>query len=99
MIRAKEGVMAVLMRKKPVELKFYAPQAKRVSLAGNFNNWDTKMFTAKKDSKGSWAVKVSLKPGKYEYKFFVDGAWINDPHCHACVANSFGTQNCTLEVK
>ncbi|MBI3991287.1 MAG: glycoside hydrolase family 13, partial [Candidatus Omnitrophica bacterium] len=54
---------------------------------------------AKKDSKGNWTAKVSLKPGKYEYKFFVDGSWLNDPHCNSCVANAFGTQNCTVEIK
>ncbi len=91
--------MAVLARKKPVELKFYAPQAKRVSLAGSFNNWDTKLLGARKDSKGNWTVKVNLKPGRYEYKFFVDGSWLNDPHCNSCVSNAFGTQNCTIEIK
>lgn len=91
--------MAALARLKPVQFKFYAPQAKRVHLAGSFNNWDTKALSAKKDSKGNWSAKVSLKPGKYEYKFFVDGSWLNDPHCTSCIGNSFGTQNCTLEVK
>lgn len=84
---------------KPVEFKFYAPQAKKVSLAGSFNNWDTSAYSAKKDSKGNWAAKIGLKPGKYEYKFFVDGAWVNDPRCTSCVANSFGSQNCVVSVK
>ncbi|HLD82990.1 MAG TPA: glycogen-binding domain-containing protein [Candidatus Omnitrophota bacterium] len=91
--------MAALTRSKPIELKLYAPQAKRVNLAGNFNDWNTRMFAAKKDSKGNWTAKVSLKPGRYEYKFFVDGSWLNDPHCTSCVANTFGTKNCTVEVK
>jgi 1,4-alpha-glucan branching enzyme len=91
--------MAALLKSKPVEFKFYAPQAKRVSLAGSFNNWDTKALTAKKDSKGNWIVKASLKPGRHEYKFFVDGSWANDPRCNCCITNSFGTQNCTLEIK
>lgn len=91
--------MAAITRVKPIEFKLYAPQAKRVNLAGNFNNWDTRMLAAKKDSKGNWAAKVNLKPGRYEYKFFVDGSWINDPHCTSCVANSFGTQNCIVEIK
>ncbi|MDD4939560.1 MAG: glycogen-binding domain-containing protein [Candidatus Omnitrophica bacterium] len=91
--------MAVLIKSKPTEFKFYAPQAKRVHLAGSFNNWDTKMLSAKKDTKGNWKVKVNLKPGKYEYKFLVDGSWINDPHCGSCVSNSFGTQNCTIVIK
>lgn len=84
---------------KPMEFKLYAPQAKRVSLAGSFNSWDTKAFSAKKDSKGNWLVKVSLKPGKYEYKFFVDGSWLNDPHSTSSVVNAFGTQNSIVEIK
>ena len=84
---------------KPTEFKLYAPQAKKVSLAGSFNSWDTKVLKAKKDSRGSWEVKVSLKPGKHEYKFFVDGSWLNDPRCTSCVVNSFGTQNCIVEVR
>lgn len=84
---------------KPTAFRLYAPQARRVSLAGSFNNWDIKTFSAKKDSKGNWAAKVSLKPGRYEYKFFVDGAWLNDPSCTACVPNAFGSHNCVVEVK
>lgn len=84
---------------KPAEFRFYAPQAKRVSLAGSFNNWDTKALSAKKDSKGNWAMKVNLKPGRYEYKFFVDGTWLNDPRCTKSVPNTFGSQNSVIEIK
>lgn len=84
---------------RPTEFKFYAPQAKRVSLAGTFNNWDTRRLSAKKDSKGNWAVKVNLRPGRYEYKFFVDGSWLNDPRCTSCIPNALGSQNCLIEVK
>ena len=91
--------MGRLLSSKPAEFKFFAPQAKKVNLAGSFNNWNTKVLAAKKDSKGNWAVKVNLKPGRHEYKFLVDGRWLNDPHCNSCVINTFGTQNCTMEVK
>ena len=91
--------MARLMGSKAVEFKFYSPQARRVSLAGTFNNWDTKALSAKRDSRGNWAVKVNLKPGRHEYKFVVDGSWLNDPRCTSCVTNSLGTQNCVVEVK
>ena len=91
--------MAIVTRAKPTEFKLYAPGARQVSLAGSFNSWNTKTLSAKKDSRGNWAAKVNLKPGRHEYKFFVDGSWLNDPHCTSCIANSFGTQNCTLEVK
>jgi 1,4-alpha-glucan branching enzyme len=91
--------MARMMLSRPTVFRFYAPQAKNVSLAGNFNSWNTKALTAKKDSKGNWTVKANLKPGRYEYKFFVDGSWLNDPRCTTYVGNTFGTQNCVIDVK
>lgn len=91
--------MLTTTRTKPVEFKLYAPQAKRVSLAGSFNKWDTQALTARKDSRGNWKVKVNLRPGRYEYKFLVDGSWVNDPKCTGCVPNTFGSQNCVLEIK
>jgi len=84
---------------KPIEFKLYAPQAKKVVLAGSFNKWDAKKLAAKKDTKGNWLIKTSLKPGRHEYKFFVDGAWINDPRCTTCIPNSFGTHNCVVDIK
>lgn len=95
----KGGTMPRIAETKPAEFKLYAPGAKKVVVAGSFNKWDTQKLLAKKDSKGSWAAKVALKPGKHEYKFIVDGAWINDPCCTSCVANSVGSHNCVLEVK
>lgn len=84
---------------KATEFRLAAPTAKKVSIAGSFNNWGTNDLPAKKDSKGDWSIKVDLKPGKYEYKFFVDGSWINDRQCTTCVPNAFGTQNCVIEVR
>lgn len=86
------------VRAMPIEFKIHYPKAKRVSVAGTFNNWDTNKLLAKKDLKGNWAVKVDLKPGRYEYKFFIDGSWINDPNSNA-VYNPFGTQNSVVEIK
>ena len=91
--------MARIALAKPAEFKLYAPQAKRVSVAGSFNGWDTKKFSAKKDSRGNWKVEVNLKPGRYEYKFLVDGSWMNDPHCNSFATNSFGSQNSVIELK
>ena len=83
----------------PVEFKLLAPKAKKVSIAGTFNNWDTSASVAQKDTKGNWQVKLSLKPGRYEYKFVVDGNWMNDPKSSSSVYNSFGSQNSLIEIK
>jgi hypothetical protein len=53
----------------------------------------------KKDKKGKWKIAISLKPGRYEYRFLVDGNWENDPSCNIWVPNEFGSQNCVRIVK
>lgn len=77
-----------------IKFEFSAPEAKEVSLAGNFNQWNTQANPMKKDTKGIWKATLPLEPGQYEYRFFVDGRWENDPSCSSCVANEFGGQNC-----
>ena len=44
-----------------------------------FNNWNANANPLKKDSLGLWSVTIPLKPGKYQYKFVVDGDWKLDP--------------------
>lgn len=90
--------MARTLSSKSVEFKLLAPAAKKVSLAGSFNNWKPKA-TLKKSLKGDWSAKINLKPGRYEYKFVVDGNWINDPSSPQAVGNPFGTQNSVIEIK
>lgn len=87
------------IKPKKVPFEFVAPDAQKVSLAGNFNNWDPKTNLMKKDKKGVWKVTVSLSPGRYEYRFFVDGNWESDPSCAGCVPNEFGSQNCVRIVE
>jgi 1,4-alpha-glucan branching enzyme len=84
---------------KKVPFEFMAPDARKVYLAGDFNHWDTSANPMKKDKKGVWKAAVSLKPGKYEYRFLVDGNWENDPSCAGCVSNEFGSKNCVRIVE
>jgi len=84
---------------KKVPFEFVAPDAQKVFLAGNFNNWDKGASLMKKDKKGIWKTTVSLTPGRYEYRFLKDGRWENDPACCDCVPNEFGSQNCVKIVK
>ena len=59
----------------------YAPEAKSVFLAGTFNDWRPESTPMEKDAEGNWSVTVSLKPGRYEFKYVVDGAWCCAPDC------------------
>jgi 1,4-alpha-glucan branching enzyme len=82
-----------------VQFEFPASEAQEVCLAADFNNWDIKADPMKKDKKGIWKISLSLKPGRYEYRFLVDGKWENDPSCCDCVPNEFGSQNCVRIVE
>jgi 1,4-alpha-glucan branching enzyme len=82
-----------------VQFEFQAPEAKEVYLAGEFNNWDENANLMKNDKNGKWKTTLSLKPGRYEYRFIVDGNWKNDPSCSDCVLNEFGSRNCVRIVE
>lgn len=83
---------------KKVSFKLSAPQAQAVQVAGCFNEWNPEAFRLKKAADGNWKGEVKLNPGRYEYRFVVDGRWENDPNA-ASVPNSVGSTNSVLEVK
>lgn len=51
--------------------------AQQVYLSGSFNNWST-MQTPMSKLESGWGIKIKLEPGKYYYKFIVDGNWKHD---------------------
>jgi 1,4-alpha-glucan branching enzyme len=76
-----------------------APDAKSVALAGDFNNWDPALTPLKRDKAGVWKVALRLQPGRYQYKFLIDGIeWKEDPGNPNRVSTPFGTFNSVCEV-
>lgn len=72
--------------------------AKKVGIAGSFNDWNPDNFLmVKKD--GRWFFAIHLKPGKYTYKFNVDGKWILDPGNDLWENNEYGTGNSVLWIE
>jgi 1,4-alpha-glucan branching enzyme len=80
------------------QFAFPAPKARQVSLAGDFNSWDTKAGAMHRGPDGVWHLAVALKPGRYEYRFFADQVWCNDPAAQQLAKNSLGTENCVRIV-
>lgn len=81
-----------------VELAFYAPLATVVQVAGSFNEWDGGDAILTKDSGGTWRTKMALKPGRYEYRYLIDGNWENAQSEHELVDNGLGGLNSILTV-
>lgn len=51
--------------------------AKRVMLAGSFNDWKPDALSMTRTDSG-WIANVKLGPGKWWYKFIADGRWMVD---------------------
>jgi CubicO group peptidase (beta-lactamase class C family) len=69
--------------------------ARFVNLAGTFNDWKPTTIVCGQES-GEWVCRVDLKPGKYLYKFIVDGDWITDPANSATETDERGNINSVL---
>jgi len=76
-----------------------APDAGEVYLTGDFNNWDPRKHPMEKQESGVWKKTTMLFPGRYEYKFLVDGRWQTDPANDQMCWNRFGTQNNLIEIE
>ncbi len=77
-------------------LKQFA-DAKNVFVTGSFNGWSENSYKMiQKD--GAWTYHLFLKPGKYTYKFIVDGKWLIDPANDVFEDNTVGTGNSVLWI-
>jgi len=95
-----ESLVKEVPLKKGAVFTFYGPEAKNVEIAGDFNNWINSVESRMENiDKGVWAKVFHLKPGRYHYKFVVDGEWITDPNNPNIEKDSSGNINSLLEVK
>lgn len=91
------------LKSKPLcKVKFIAPTeivdgAKTITLAGEFNGWDTQETKLRKQKTGEFATTLELEVGnEYQYRFVIDGKrWENDwsadkyvPNGHTAEENS-----------
>ena len=86
------------MERQAIMLAFESVAAKEVKVAGSFNDWKPNRTQMKKTDEGEWAAGLMLRSGKYEYRFVVDGHWIEDPCADQRVANPYGGFNSILDV-
>ncbi len=75
------------------------PDAKEVFVAGQFNEWSLTKTRLEKGQDGIWRVTTKVKPGRYEYKFYADGQYYEDPKNPDKVPDPFGGNNSVLTVK
>jgi 1,4-alpha-glucan branching enzyme len=81
-----------------VSFELIKPEARNVCVAGSFNDWKPEMAPLAPAGNGRWVGDLSLKPGRHEYLFVVDGQWMTDPNAKESVQNPFGGRNSILGV-
>ncbi len=70
-------------------------RAKKVFIAGSFNEWDPQRTAMQRVDSG-WIIKIQLKPGKYFYKYILDGRWTTDPNNRFEENDGMGNMNSVL---
>ena len=72
--------------------------AEAVAIYGSFNDWiQTKNYCAKESD--GWVCRIDLTPGKYTYKFLVDGVGLNDPANSATEDDGNGHMDSVIIIK
>lgn len=72
--------------------------AKKVVLSGTFNRWNEEVFKMKK-TKDGWSLTLQLKPDEYEYKFIIDGVWVEDIENPDKRKNEFEGFNSVINIR
>ena len=85
----------------PVTFVYVAPNAKSVSVVGDFNNWglDDSQLTAT-NLQGVWSVTARIPAGVHRYAFVVNGKkWVADPTAPRSSGDDFGMPSSALVVE
>jgi len=72
--------------------------AEAVAIYGSFNNWiQTKNYCAREGD--GWVCRIDLAPGKYTYRFLVDGVGLLDPTNSVTEADANGLVDSVIVIK
>jgi hypothetical protein len=72
--------------------------AEAVAIYGSFNNWiQTKNYCAREGD--GWVCRIDLAPGKYTYRFLVDGVGLNDPANSATEDDGNGHMDSVIVIR
>lgn len=91
------------IKTKPVCKVTFSVEAKAANLAsvvGDFNNWSLEEGALSKLKSGVFKATFDLnKDAAYEFKYVIDGEFVNEPEADSFKWNDFaGTENSVVEV-
>lgn len=88
-------------RMKNGKVRFIWPdsKARRVYLVGDFNEWDERSLPMRKRSGRGFELELDIPPGKYTFKYLIDGVWWNDPDADDYIGNSWGSEDSVILIQ
>ncbi|GBD86408.1 neopullulanase [bacterium BMS3Abin03] len=97
-----EYQIPVKLHKRKKYLFTYKPEGnpESVNLFGQFNGWNrNNLPMSDEDGDGVYQIRVPLDPGRYEYKYYIDGKELIDPENPVKVPNGFGDYNSVIIIE
>jgi len=86
-----------------IEVCFRDRGAHDVRIAGDFNGWvpdkGVRSMIASEGQTRVWTKILALPPGRYQYRYVVDGEWREDPENPNAVPGPAGVRNSVLVVR
>jgi len=94
--RAEEAGASPSFTPEGVVFLIEAPHAGRVQLVGDFNAWAPD-GNEMEPAGPIWRKVLKLRPGRYRYRYVVDGEWQSDPLNTLAEPCPYGGQNSILQ--
>jgi len=85
--------------KNKILFRTYKPDARIISLVGDFNGWNPEHDVMKRGGDGVWRLEKRLHSGVYRYKFIVDGEWLPDYFNPESASDSAGDICSIVKIK
>jgi hypothetical protein len=84
----------------PTQFIFVAKDAREVTIAGDFNDWNATSAPMQRLPNGVWSIVLPLAPGRHVYSFVVDGRrWVPDAAAPRAPENDFGAESSIVLVE
>ncbi|KNY27505.1 hypothetical protein [Pseudobacteroides cellulosolvens] len=72
---------------------------KKISVIGDFNNWNGSSHLMNKGTDGLWSMELELEPGTYKYRFLIDDRYtLNDPTANLYLPNDWDVLSSVIVI-
>ena len=75
-------------------------EVEKITLVGDFNDWNQQETPLRNLKKGSWKEQISLENDKkFAFRYLInDNIWLNDPEADGYESNGFNDQNFIVDT-